>query len=160
MADANITSIDLRRLEYELARQADLVNEWGRALGEAESDLDDLKTEQELVEAEVAYAIRRDPERYMATKSKLSETMINKIVPMQPEYQDAAKAVNQAKRKVAYLKATVKALDHKKSSLESLVKQQLAGFFAEVKIPRERRDVMQHREDEKLRVGIDRKGKK
>lgn len=132
----SIVSIDIHKLHEEMGRQSALYTEWAEALASADADLDDLNTELELVEAEVSYAIRRDPKKYDVTASKLSETMIKKIVPMQPEYQDAVRAVNAQKRKVGHLKAAVKGLDQKKSMLEKLSALWLGGYYSEPKMPR------------------------
>lgn len=154
MPKDSITKIDKYNLDVALEIQADLCKEWGDALAEAESDLDDLKVELDLVESEVAYAIRREPDKYALTKSKISEAMINRTIPLQPEYQNAIKNVNNMKRRVAYLKSAMKSLDQKKTSLETLAKLQLGGYYAEPKLPRDKRDQLLQREHKKFGVGV------
>ncbi len=132
----NITTIDIYNLHTALAEQADLFKEWSDKLADAEADLDDLKTELDLVKAEIADSVRRDPQSYGANASKLSEAMIDRMMPMQPEYQKAKRDVLDGERKVGRLKSAVKALDQKKTALEKLTALWIGGYYADPKVPR------------------------
>ena len=149
-----ITSIDKHQLDEELARHSDDLTEWNGRLVEAEAELKDCETELELVEAEIADAIRRDPTKYGQSKSKMSEAMINKLTPMQQEYKDAVASVNRLKKKVGQIKVITKGLENKRTMLENLVKLWLAGYFGDVRVPKDARELMQQRDNDKLRVGI------
>lgn len=133
----SIISVDKNKLDEEAAKQAAEFLKWSELLADAEADEDDLKTELELTRAEIAYAVRRDPEKYEVPKSKISESMIDKsVIPLQPEYKDVVARLNAKKREIGHLKAMVKALTQKKEMIEKLAGLWLGGYFAEPRLPR------------------------
>jgi hypothetical protein len=130
----SFTDIDVLNLEKECADQATLYREHAELLAEANFEMDEASAELDVVKAELGFAIRAAPKKFGV--ERISEKAVEEAMVLQPEYQDAKKAVNSAKRAVGILKAAVGGLDHKKQSLENLTYLQGQGYYAEPKVPR------------------------
>lgn len=131
---ASFASIDKYNLDEECANQPDLYRDHAQLLADAKFNLDENEAEFELVKAELDRAIRKTPRKYGITR--VSERAIDNAVILQPEYQQAARLVREAKHAVETLKGAVITLEHRKQSLENLTYLQGQGYFAEPKVPR------------------------
>jgi len=97
--------------------------------------MDDAKERLDFVRAKLDAEIRNDPEKFGITK--LTESAIQATIILQPEYQEAARAYNDAKYEYEVSQAAVRAIDQRKTALENLVKLLSVSYFAGPKTPRD-----------------------
>lgn len=131
---------DANRLEEEWVEQSGLVWTWGKKLAKARKRVEDKKAQLELVEAELELAIRNKPSSFGL--DRLREASIKKTVVIQPEYKRAKKSLSRAKFKVGLTEAYVNGLEHKKASLEALLKIEARDWWAEPRVPKELKEHM------------------
>lgn len=117
--DESVLQIDEQRLDWEWARQTNLFFKFALALVDAKARLDVARSNLDLVEAEIATDIRKNPQNYKV--KKLTEGVIKELIPIQPEYKQALKKMHNRKHEAEVLNVMVQALDTKKKSLENLV---------------------------------------
>lgn len=144
--ETHVTHIDMARLEWEWARQSEMVAHWGRKVSKAQKDYTDAETELELVQAKVGLDIRLKPKRYNLP-DKTTEAMIKAAVTIDDRTQEANKKVTQAKFKLDNLKVVLHGLEHKKKALENEVHLWTQGYFSK---PKERDPL----DREKLEEGV------
>lgn len=135
--DDKFLHIDLGNLDSEWARQARLYNNWGNRLADAHLALDRAKNTLKVTGAECGKEIRRYPERFGLKRA--TEGAVKDEILLHPAYQKAVRIMNRKKHAAAILEAAVEALQHKKKSLEDLVRLRLADYFSEPQPPKEAR---------------------
>jgi hypothetical protein len=130
--------IDERHLDREWLAQPRLMRDALLRVAKAKQDEREAKAALELVDAELAFAIRRTPTRYGLESSARgpSNDVVAMAVIIQPEHRNALRAHMEAKRSVEILEAEVTALSHKKAALENAVILFSQGYGAECKLPR------------------------
>lgn len=121
-------AIDATQLDREWMEQPELYHRYARRLALCRRRHEEAKGNLEVVTAECAKCIRTHPLRFKLEKS--SETAIDKIIPLQPEYQKALKALQQAKYDLDIADVAVKTLDHRKKALENLVDLHGQDYFS------------------------------
>lgn len=155
--ETSFTSIDKHRLDEELEKQADLYRDYAEQLADAKLDLNEESDLLEVIEAEVSMEIRGNPGKFGL--DKVTEDVIKKAVILHPNVRQAKKAVNQAKHKVDILLAATMGLSHKKDALGNMVYLHTSGYFAEVKLPSEKKgEVDDMRRKKMYAVGKKREG--
>jgi len=122
--------IDKYRLDEEWIDQPKLYLQYADALADAEADETEAKAEMELVEAEVAAAVRDDPKEY-GVAGRVTDAAVKSAVLRSREFQAAQKSYHECKRKVGHLKAAVRSLEHRKAALENEVYLHGQGYFAD-----------------------------
>lgn len=132
-SDTSFLQIDQNRLDREWVRQPKLYHHHAVELANAKLALDEAESALDLVRADTTLDIYERPSAYdieKATKDTVEAALLkNKSV-------KAAQAkVREAKHAVEVLTAVVKALDHKKRALESLVSLHGQDYFATPKAP-------------------------
>lgn len=133
--DANDFHIDRDRLDVEWEKQAETFHSYAVLLANRRDRLNEAEAALDVCEAELGLAIRNDPARYQVPK--VNNDAISETVRVQPEYQEAVRAVNKAKHRVELTKAAVDAMDHKKKALENMVVLHGRAYFADPLMPRE-----------------------
>jgi hypothetical protein len=130
-AQDSFIEINQSALDTEWLRQPRLVNKFGRRLAEAKKDYAEAKAHLELKEADLSVAIRKAPEKYFGVNmKKVTEGIIAATIISSKQYQEALQAVIEAKYKVDQLEAVTNALEHRKYSLQDLVKLELADYYS------------------------------
>ncbi len=137
MEEEDFYGIDLDRLEEECVRQPELIYKAVMELAQARKDLEQAKVDLELTGAELDRDIRRNPARFGL--EKVTETVVEKTVTWQVQYQNAQRTLLDAKHAVDVLQAAVTALEHRKKSVELSVQLWAMAYFGEPKVPREAR---------------------
>jgi hypothetical protein len=127
--------IDETALDVECLDQPSLMVKYARLLADAEQRLDEAKEALDLAKAELDKEIRSDPDRFDLTKA--TETSVANAVIMQPEYTEASNRVIEAKYEAKVLAGVVKAIDARKTMLETLVKLHGQQYFAGPNVPRD-----------------------
>lgn len=125
--------IDEDALDFELLGQADKMVKYSRMLAEAQRDRDLSKESLDLIKAEIDLDIRDNPENYKL--AKITEAAITNCILMEEEYQTAQKEWNEANFQVNVMQGVIKAIEHRKSALENLVKLYGQNYFAGPSIP-------------------------
>lgn len=125
--------VDKLRLDVEWERQAELCRKYGRLLARKRSALDEAVMALDVLEAELGLAIRNDPGKY-AIPGRISNDVVKEVIYIQPEYQEKRRAVNKAKYEVELFVSGVKAMEHKKSALEDLVKLHGRDYYADPRL--------------------------
>lgn len=116
---SDVLSIDEDRLDYELQRQARLYGEWSKKLAEARYHMDRMKAKYDLVWAESALEIRNNPKHFGI--ERLTEGLIADNLTTMPGIVKAQRTLHKAKLQVDLCEGVVRGLDHKRSSIQSLV---------------------------------------
>lgn len=127
--ERHVVDIDLNRLDDEWMTHSALYQDYGAQLADAQYKMDTAKTEVDTIKAELDAAIRADPDVFGL--EKITEPSVANCIKLQSEYQVAESALHDATRQVRLLQATVRALDHRKSALENLVRLYLANYFGD-----------------------------
>ena len=131
--DPDISILQINDLELD-RECVHLPSQYGRAAfnsAETGRDIDELKAELDVVEAEKAVSIRKDPERFGL--EKLTEGVIKELIIMDPKVIKLQKQIRELDHKLAMEKALLAALDVKKHSLKNLVELHIAGYHSEVR---------------------------
>lgn len=126
--DSSILSIDPDRLDEEWINQPEIFFEYAQKKAGASRRVDEAKAELEVVEAELAKAIRNRPERFGL--SKITDKGLESVILMQDDYITARQELTDAKYELDLLDAMVKALHQRKSALENLVDLHGQSYFA------------------------------
>jgi hypothetical protein len=127
--------IDETALDVECLDQPSLMVKYARLLADAEQRLDEAKEALDLVKAELDKEIRSDPDRFDLAKA--TETSVANAVIMQPEYAEASNRMIEAKYEAKVLAGIVRAMDARKTMLETLVKLHGQQYFAGPNVPRD-----------------------
>jgi len=131
-------NIDESNFNYELLRQANLVQSLTEVIAEAERDLMRRRENyKDLVRAELGDKIRSDPAKYGCGKATVAE--VEAAIVQQPEYRIAFEEFINAEYEVTVLRGLDRALDHKKFSLEQLSWREGKGLYSEPNVSSERR---------------------
>jgi len=120
--------IDLLKLEEEWQGQPSLYKEHADNLADAERELGMAEDNLEWIKADLLQKISADPSEYGLAKTTVD--MLNAAVIHQKVYREAREKVLNLKHDVAVLKATVRALDHRKTSLENETKLFIGGYWS------------------------------
>lgn len=129
-------AIDKLALDMECLRQPSLVEYYSRQLSEMAFTRDQCKEDLDILKAEVDSEIRAEPDEY-GLPAKPTETAIKSVITCEPrvtakttEYLTLCKEYN-------ILMGIKISLDHKKSSLEMLVKLYGQNYWADPSINKE-----------------------
>lgn len=125
--------IDENVLDVELLEQPSLMAKYSRMLAEAQRDKDLAKESLDLMKAEIDLDIRDNPEKYKL--AKITEAAITNCILMEEDYQAALKDLHEATYQVNVMHGVIKAIEHRKSALENLVKLYGQNYFAGPSIP-------------------------
>lgn len=131
--DAADFEIDRYNLDEEWERQPRRYLKWAERLAEARRELDYAKQALDVGIAEVDRDIRNRPEAY--DLKKVTEAVVETLIPSTKKYLRLNSAVIEAKYKVAMLDASVSAMEHKKKALENEVHLHLSSYHATPRSP-------------------------
>lgn len=115
-------------LDDECEQQPGLYAEAADALADAKEALARKEAQKEVVRAETELKIRRDPARYNI--NKVTDKVIKASVEVHPDVQKIIKLVIKAQHRVDILSGHCRALEHKKQSIEDLVKLEARDYFS------------------------------
>lgn len=124
-ADINL---DRYHLEQEAERQSCAVLYWQTKFSEAQREYDDAKNECDVLEARLELDIRANA---AASGEKVTEGIVRARVTAHPDLVAKNQEVAKLREQVATLMGVTKALDHKKSQIETLRALWIAGYYAD-----------------------------
>jgi disulfide oxidoreductase YuzD len=128
-------AIDPHSLDEEWLRQPGLFMKYSEAATDAQRIRDIAKEKVDVVKAELAKAIRKDPAKYGV--DKVTENVVAETVLLQPEYKKAVEELVEMNFKFNILQSAVRAFDHKRGALENVVKLWLGSYFSGPKVPKD-----------------------
>lgn len=115
-------------LDREWVEQPRLYFRYAKKLALARRDLEQAKTNLEVVAADLSKKIRKDPGRFGI--EKITDKTVESAVVTSKEYQQAQTTVTDAGYQVNLLVAAVSTLDHRKRALENLVDLHGMNYFS------------------------------
>jgi len=118
-------TVSTNTLDNAVDQQAGLVWYYGEQWAEAEKKMKDAKLDLELVEAQL--------KNHYYAQGKITVDQMNALVTADQSYVDASEKYIQTKYDVDLLYMIMKALDHKKDSVNNKVKMFLAELYPEIK---------------------------
>lgn len=150
--------IDVDALDVEFAMQPAKYMKWAEKLANARKCLDDVKQNLDVVRAELAHDIRTRSDKYDidkitvdAVKDAIARATVE-TSQVAKEYVEELEDLTEAQYDVEILQAAVRAMDHRKTALENLVRLHGAQYFAGPSTPRDLGKEMEAF-DEKVRTG-------
>lgn len=114
-------------LEQQLQETPQEILLWSREAVFRLARLNAAKNQLKLVEARCALDIRSNPLSY--GHQKVTEGLIESLVVVQEEYQEAQEAVRTAEASLGEARAVVDALESKRSSLKYLAELTVSGYL-------------------------------
>lgn len=120
--------IDMFKLHLEWERQAELYAKWASLHVEAINKRDVLKVKCDIKHSALGTDIRDNYTRYGLDK-KPTESSVEALINMNPDYQKLMFDLVEANKQVNMLQAGRTALEHKKRALEGLERLRLADYF-------------------------------
>ena len=125
---SSIFDVNLNKLDQAWLEQAPLYYEHAMVLADARREHERAKAERDLVTAELDWAIRLTPSEYGV--EKITEGAVEKTALLQRGYREAVAKLIDAKHLMDTADAMVRALEHRKATLESLVTFESRNYFA------------------------------
>lgn len=130
-----VIDIDKTRLDDEAENQPRKVWIYGKMYAKAIQNFDEKSAELRVVEADLDALVREDPASF--DLGKITEPAVKRAILRSREYQDALTKVNEAKYKVILLEKALETLDHRRTSLTMLNKQDERNYFSRTKFSQE-----------------------
>lgn len=127
-------SINKHALDFELERQAQLVDSYGMEQAVAEYKRDRFKDRLELEKSDIFIDVKTNFEDYGFDKQP-TDTLAKSTVERQASIQKLKQKLRGANFKVNAWKASNRALSHKKTSLQGLYQLFTTGYWGAVKVP-------------------------
>jgi len=146
--DFNFLSPDINRLDEEWILQPKMFHEWAVRLERANQKVERAKASLDIIRADLDNQIRQAPEKYKAPE-RLTEAFISSTILRQNKYQEGARLLEKAIYKAGICKATVSALNQRKSALENLVVLWSRDYFASPKAKEGTEQVVDKMRDKK-----------
>lgn len=134
MPEPNVIDIDIDRLHVEWTDHPKHFHDAATALADAKKDVAEAEAALDLIEAELANAVRLSPSSFGL--DKLTVDIVKDRVRVAPERVRAVHDLNVKQHAVDLLKALVDALSHRKTALENIVSLRLADYFSAPREPK------------------------
>ncbi len=144
-------SVDKNRLDDEWEGQPLLCFRYMAMLADARRDLDEAKSDFDLIKAELYREISKDPETFGLAKT--TEKAIESAIPTDQRHHDAQAAVIEARHAMDIVQAAVTAIEHRRKTLEYEVQLFLADYYSRVRTPEGAKDKVREIERKAVRRG-------
>lgn len=133
-------AIDEHRLDRECCQLPSQYRQVAFAAAQTAQNIDELKAELRVIEAEIHLRIRSNPLEHGL--EKITEGAINEVTSLNPKFLALEKKIRILEKNLAMEKILVFAMDYKKRALTNLVDLHVAGWFAQVRPTEERRSAL------------------
>ena len=127
--------IDPNALDVAWLNQAALMKRYGKHQADTRKEMDDIKEEVDVIKAKADIRIRTDPESYEI--KKVTESIVQSTILLEEDYQEILKEYADARYENDVAIAVVRAIEHRKTALENLVRLLGSQYFAGPKTPRD-----------------------
>jgi len=140
---------DRFRLEVELENHVRLYHQYATILADVRQDHERAKAQREVVAAEVAQEVRKNPEAFGLVKAQPKEA-VEEAVLLDPRYRKALSKEITAKHAVDMAQAAVSTLEHRKTAISKEVDLFLSGYWAKPRVSTDaaREHMDEHRRNE------------
>lgn len=135
-----VVDIDENNLDKECIKLPSAYLRHAHRSAEAKRDVDEVKRQLDVVEADMAKKVRDNPGAYGL--EKVTESAVAATVLRSGTYQAALQTLNEAKYKAELAQAVVWALEHKKRTLTLLVELHGMGYFSNPKVSERGREAV------------------
>jgi hypothetical protein len=132
--EPNVIDIDIDRLHVEWVDQPKQYHDAAVALAAARKNVAEAEASLDLIEADLANAVRLTPPAF--SLEKVTVDIVKDKVTSLPERIRAVKTLRDAQYAADMAKALVDALSHRKTALENLVSLRLADYFSAPREPK------------------------
>ena len=132
---ADDMKIDASGLDIECLDQPALMLKYAEIAAEKEQALDDAKEALEFCTSELDMEIRNFPEKFGV--AKVTDNSVKAAIPLQEDYKTAMSNMIRAKFEYKVASGAAKAVDARKTMLETLVKLHGQQYFAGPSVPRD-----------------------
>lgn len=139
--------IDGEALDQEWLNQPKLVLKYAKHSALLQKRLDEADQNKDIAKADADKMIRSNPEKYGLEKT--TDAVIANAILNEKGYQAACAAYIEAKYESGMAKGAVNAFEHRKASLENLVKLYGQQYFAGPKMPLEINREWEKKEEQK-----------
>lgn len=127
----DLLQIDEHRLDRECSKLPSQYRQAAFQAADTSQNIDELKAELRVAEAELRLKIRTTPGQFGF--EKVTEGTIGEIVTVSPKVIALEKKIRDLDKKLALEKVLVTAMDYKKRAITNLVDLHVAGWHAEVR---------------------------
>ena len=127
--------IDPNALDVAWLNQAALMKRYGKHQADTRKEMDDMKEAVDIQRAKLDIRIRTDPESFDI--QKVTESIVQSTILLQEEYQMASEIYADARYENEVAITVVRAIEHRKTALENLVRLLGSQYFAGPKTPRD-----------------------
>lgn len=134
-AGESVVQLNEHQLDKECVKLPTDFLKWANRAADLRQDLDELKAQMEVVEADLAKRIRDTPGKFGL--EKVTDKACEALILLQPDYQEKLSEFNEAKHQLALAEAVVSALEIKKRTLTLLVDLHGMGYFAAPKLSKQ-----------------------
>jgi SMC interacting uncharacterized protein involved in chromosome segregation len=134
--EPDLLSIDEHKLDRECIQLPSQYRQAAFQAAQTLIDIDELKAQLRVSEAELHQQIRSTPGKFGL--DKVTEGSINEVTLLNPKIMALEKRIRDLDKKYAMEKILVSAMDYKKRALTNLVDLHVAGWHAEVHHTEER----------------------
>lgn len=149
----NDVSIDGNALDQEWLQQPSLMYKYCQMSAAANKRVDETKEMLDVVRAGLDKDIRRYPEKYEV--EKITDKVVESLIIVQESYTEAMGEFLQVKYEADMAKSAVRALEHKKDSLENLVKLYGLQYYSVPNAPYNiNREWVKEEKEKKVSSGI------
>lgn len=132
----NWEELDFYDLNTELARQPKICRDVWERLANADQIEKKAKKDLLFIEAKLSIAIRKNPKDF-GFDGKVTESVIDHLIKLQPEYQKAEEEYIQAAHYTNLMRRDTKAVEDRKEALRGLITLFLKNYYAEPIAPTE-----------------------
>lgn len=140
-------TINQDALDVEWLDQPKLTFKYTAHESKCRKELEELKSELDIVSADLDKAIREDPEKFGLPK--ITETAIRNVITAHPDFKEVQQAVRDAEYELNMAQAAVRSIYAKKDALENLVRLFGQQYFAGPKVPRDLSKEWQTRQNQR-----------
>lgn len=133
MSFENNINIDKYNLDIEWVKQPTLIAEYSNKHTEAQKKFHKVKEILEQERARLTKAITQNPQNFGINKTTV--VLLESVIVEHPDYIKAKQEMIQAQYEMNIFANAVKAIEHKKTALENIVKLHLSGYYSTPKTP-------------------------
>jgi len=127
--------VDIHHLELEWVRQPQLVWKYGKLAADAKDEVSRIENQISMHESDVAADVRKKPELFGLPSDKVTDKNIRYAIESDPTFQQLNTKLRKAKKNYDIIERAVTSIDHKKRSLEHLVKLLAMEYFSGPSVP-------------------------
>jgi hypothetical protein len=141
--------IDETALDVEWVEHSGKMLTYTTGAAEAHRDMDLAKAKLDFVKAKLDRDIR---EGASGTSQRLTESGIQSMILLEPDYDEANREFIEAKFQYEVAAGVVKSFEHRKSALENLVRLHGQSYFAGPSVPHNLSDERSRRSNRAVRI--------